>query len=83
MGNDFAEFGGSLDCYTLEFHPENIPKPDTLMIFMTRGGKRIADDLRSAFGGFRRVVVVVDGDRYEFDADAFIGLLEDFEKGMR
>lgn len=79
MSGIFDEFGGSLTADVLEFNPDAIPAPDTLVIRMTRGERRIADELRKQFGGFERVVIDVDGDRHEYDADALIALLEGLE----
>lgn len=56
-----------------------IPEPYTLFIRMTRGERRIAEELRKHFGGFERVVIDVDGERHGFDADSFIRLLEGYE----
>lgn len=72
-------FSGSIACEVLTFNPEAIPEPDTLHIRMTRGERRIADELRKSFGGFRRVVIDVDGERHEFSADSLIRLLEGYE----
>lgn len=55
-----------------------IPAPNTLYIYMTRGERRIADELRK-LGDFKRVVIDVDGERHEYDADALIALLEGLE----
>lgn len=74
-----ATFGGSLVADVLEFHPESIPAPDTLYIRMRRGEKRIAEELHRQFGGFKRVVIDVDGERHEFSADSLIRLLEGYE----
>lgn len=79
MSEQFTEFGGSLTANVLEFHPDAIPTPDTLRISMTRGERRIADDLRKSFGGFKRVIIDVDGDQHEFRADSLIRLLEGYE----
>jgi len=56
-----------------------IPEPDTLVIRMTRVERRIANELRKAFGGFRRVIIDVDDERHEFGADSLIQMLEDYE----
>ena len=72
-------YNGSILGDVLTFNPDAIPEPDTLLIRMTRGERRIADELHKAFGGFKRVVINVDGDKYEFSADSFIWLLEDYE----
>ena len=77
--DDFGSFGGSLTADVLEFNLDAIPAPDTLYIHMTRGERKIADELRKAFGGFRRVVIDVDGERHEYDADTLIALLEELE----
>lgn len=77
--SDFGRFGGSLTADVLTFNPDAIPAPDTLVIRMTRGERRIADELRKAFGGFERVIIDVDGERHEFSADSFIRLLESYE----
>ena len=72
-------FSGSIAGEVLEFNPDAIFRPDTLNIRMTRGEHRIADELHKAFGGFRRVVIDVDGERHEFRADSLIRLLEGYE----
>ena len=77
--SDFGRFGGSLTADVLEFNPDAIPKPDTLRIRMTRGERRIADELRKEFGGFKRVVIDVDGEQHEFSADSLVQMLEDYE----
>ena len=74
-----ATFDGSLVADVLEFHPESIPAPDTLFIYMRRGEKRIAEELRNRFGDFKRVVIDVDGEQHEFSADSLILLLERYE----
>lgn len=56
-----------------------IPRAGTLRINMTRGERRVADTLRKAFGRFERVIIDVDGEEHEFDADSFIRLLEEYE----
>ena len=76
---DFATFSGSLTADVLSYNPEAIPAPDTLVIRMTRGECRIADELRKQFGGFKRVVIGVDGEQHEFSADSLIRLLEGYE----
>lgn len=75
----YATFGGSLTADVLSYRPEYIPAPDTLHIHMTREEKRIAKALRSQFGGFKRVVIDVDGEEHEFSADSLIRLLEGYE----
>lgn len=79
MSGIFDEFGGSLTADVLSFNPDAIPEPDTLVIRMTRGERHIADELREQFGGFKRVVIDVDGERHEFSADSLILVLEDYE----
>lgn len=79
MSERFAEFSGSLTADIIEFNHDAIPKPNTLVIHMTRGERRIADELRKQFGGFERVVIDVDGEQHEFRADSFIRLLEGYE----
>ena len=80
---DFGRFGCSLTANVIEFHPDAIPMPDTLLICMTRGERHIADELRKGFGGFERVIIDVDGERHEFDADSLIRLLESYESASR
>ena len=82
MSGIFDEFGGSLTADVLSFNPDAIQAPDTLVILMKRGERRIADELRKQFGGFRRVVIDVDGERHEFSADSLIRLLEGYEGAM-
>ena len=76
-------FSGSITGEVLSFNPDAIPEPDTLVICMTRGERRIADELRKQFGGFERVIVDVDGEQHEFGADSLIGLLESYECASR
>lgn len=77
--SDFGRFSGSLTADVPEFNPDAIPAPDTLVIRMTRGEHHVADELRKQFGGFRRVVIDVDGDEISFSADSLIRLLEGYE----
>lgn len=56
-----------------------MPAPNTLHIRMTRGERRIAEELRKHFGGFERVVIDVDGEEHELGANSLIRLLEDYE----
>lgn len=79
MSGIFDTFSGSITGELLTFNPDAIPEPDTLHIRMTRGERCIADELRKAFGGFKRVVIDVDGEQYEFKADSLIRLLEGYE----
>ena len=79
MSGIFDTFSGSITGEVLTFNPDAIPEPDTLHIRMTRGERCIADELRKAFGGFKRVVIDVDGEQYEFKADSLIRLLEGYE----
>ena len=79
MSGIFDEFGGSLTANVISFDRNAIPEPDTLLVRMTRGERKIADGLRKAFGGFKRVVIDVDGERHEFSADSLIRLLEGYE----
>lgn len=65
----------------MSFNLDAVPKPNTLYIRMTRGQRRIADELHKAFGDFERVVIDVDGEEHEFDADSFIRLREEYEDG--
>lgn len=76
-------FSGSITGEVLTFNPDAIPEPNTLRIRMTRGERRIADELRKTFGGFRRVCIDVDGERHEFRADSLIRLLESYEGASR
>ena len=77
--DDFGRFGGSLTADVLNFNPDAIPAPDTLLIHMTRDNRRISYELREIFGGFRRVVIDVDGDEISFSADSLIRMLEGYE----
>ena len=76
-------FSGSITGDVLTFNPDAIPKHDTLFIQMTRGEHRIADELRKSFGGFKSVIIDVDGEQHEFRADSFIVLLEGYEGASR
>lgn len=79
MSGIYDTFSGSITGEVLSFNPEVIPEPCTLFIRMTRGERRIAEELRKHFGGFERVVIDVDGEQHEFDADSLIRLLENYE----
>lgn len=71
---------GTVTGHVLEFNPAAIPQPDTFCIFMTRGERRVRDEICRHFGGFRRVVIDVDGERHEYDANTLIRLLERYEE---
>lgn len=73
------EFSGSLTPDVLAFNFDVSPISDALCIRMTRDERRIADELRKQFGGFRRVIIDVDGEQHEFNADSLIRLLEGYE----
>ena len=79
MSGIFDTFSGHIEAEVLTCNPDAIPAPDMLVISMTRGERRIADELHKAFGGFKRVVIDVDGEQHEFSADSLIGLLEGYE----
>lgn len=76
-----ASLSGSVagEVPTFNLDPAAIFSPDTLHIRMTRGERRIADELRKSFGGFRRVIIDVDGEQHEFSDDSVIRLLEGYE----
>ena len=76
---DYADFSGSFECRVLESHLDKLPEPDTLCIYMTRGERRVRESVSMAFGNIRRVVIDVDGEKHEYDADALIALLEGLE----
>lgn len=63
----------------MAFNLDAIPEPDTLHISMKRGERHIAGELSKAFGGFKRVIIDVDGEQHEFSADSLIRLLEGYE----
>ena len=77
--NDYADFIGSIKCNVIESHLDKLTEPDTLIICMTRGERKIRNEANRYFGNIRRVVIDVDGERHEYDADALIALLEGFE----
>ena len=76
---DYADFSGTVTCHVLESNLDKLPEPDTLYIFMTRGDRRVRESVNKAFGNIRRVVIDVDGEKHEYDADALIALLEELE----
>lgn len=76
---DFADFSGTIECHVLESHLNKLPEPSTLCIFMTRGERNVRKNIVSAFGAVKRVVIDVDGEKHEYDADALIALLEGLE----
>ena len=80
MSGVFDTFSCSITGEILEFNPDAIWKPDTLVIRMTRGERRIANELRKEFGAFERVVIDMDGERHEFSADSLIRMLESYEQ---
>lgn len=80
MSGKVAEFGGSLTAEVPEVHP-NVTH--MLHIRMTRGERHVADELSKMFGGFERVIIDVDGEEHEFNADSLIQLLESYEGATR
>lgn len=76
---DYADFSGTVQCRVFESHLDKLPEPDTLFIRMTRGERRVRESAIKAFGNIRRVVIDVDGEKHEYDADALIALLEELE----
>ena len=79
MNEIYDKFDSSTTEDLSEFNHEAIPEPDTLSIRMTRGEHRIADELRKQFGGFKRVIIDVDGERHDFGADSLIQMLKGYE----
>lgn len=77
--NDYAEFSGTLECCLPELDLDKSSEYDTLFIHMTRGERRVRESVNKTFGSIRRVVIDVDGERHEYDADALIELLEELE----
>lgn len=55
------------------------PEPDTLFIHMTRGERRVRESVNKAFGNIKYVIIDVDGEKHDYDADTLIALLEEFE----
>ena len=76
---EHVDFNGSFECNVVESHLDKLPEPDTLYIFMTRGERKIRNEVNKYFGNIRFVVVDVDGERHKYDADALIALLEALE----
>lgn len=76
---DCADFSGAIEGSVLESHLDMLPEPDTLYIFMTRGERSVRESVNKAFGSIKRVVIDVDGEKHEYDADALIALLEGLE----
>jgi len=76
---DCAVFSGTVQGRVLESNLDKLPEPDTLCIFMTRGERRVRESASKAFGNIKRVVIDVDGEKHEYDADALIALLEELE----
>ena len=54
-------------------------EPSTLYIYITRGEHRVRETINNAFGNINRVVIDVDGEEHEYDADSLIALLEELE----
>lgn len=79
----FAEFKDSMTYQVAEFKPDKVPEPDTLFIHMRRGEKRISDELHRRFGGFKRVVIDVEGERHGFSADSLVKMLEEYEQSVK
>lgn len=77
--NGYADFSGTVTCHVLESHLDKLPEPDTLFILMTRGDHRVRESVSKTFGNIRRVVIDVDGEKHEYDADSLIALLEELE----
>ena len=76
---DYADYSGSLEVCVLESHLGKLPEPDTLCIRMTRGERRVRESVNKAFGSIKRVVIYVDSEKHEYDADSLIALLEGLE----
>ncbi|MBO7674694.1 MAG: hypothetical protein J6S63_06755 [Atopobiaceae bacterium] len=76
---DCADFSETLEYRVFESHPDKLPKPDKLYIRMTRSERRVRESFNKAFGSIRSVVIDVDGEKHEYDADTLIALLEEFE----
>ena len=74
---DYADFSGTVTGHVLESHLDKLPEPDTLCIFMTRGERRVRKSVSKAFGNISRVIIDVDGEKHEYDADSLIALLEE------
>ncbi len=55
------------------------PEANTLHIYITRGEHRVRETINKAFGNINRVVIDVDGEEHEYDADSLIALLEELE----
>lgn len=52
----------------------------SLVIYMTKHGERgIRDTIDREFGKLTHIVIDVDGEKHEYDADALIALLEGLE----
>lgn len=80
---DVVDFSGAIEGHVLESHLVNLPKPDTLFIYMTRGESNVRESFNKVFGGINRVVIDVDGEKHEYDADMLIALLEGLESELR
>jgi len=76
------EFSGSLKFDLKSFEPSLIPPPTTLVIYMTKGERRIRDEFDKRLCGVKRIVINVDGECHEYDADSLIRMLEKYEAGQ-
>jgi len=76
---DCADFSGTVTGRVLKSNLDKLPEPNTLFIYMTRGEHRVRESVSKAFGNIKRVVIDVDGEKHEYDADALIALLEGLE----
>lgn len=56
----------------------DLPRTNTIVIYMRRG-ESAEKKLESMFGKVDRVVIDVEGEKHEYDADALIALLEELE----
>ena len=58
----------------------DLPRANIIVIYMRRG-ESAEKKLESAFGKVDRVVIDVEGEQHEYDADTLIRLLEELEGG--
>ena len=74
-----ADFSGVMEGRVVESDLSLPAQPDTLCIYMTRSERRVRETIGKAFGNIKRVVIDVDGERHEYDAETLIKLLERYE----
>lgn len=74
MGNPLQDFSGSMKFDLLEYHPENVPPPMSLVINMT-----MLDEIEHMANGFKEIVLNVDGKMHHYKTEDVLEILREIE----